>query len=148
MLNHIATNDAQILACFDAIKELRPHLDAGEYLRRVKDQQAQGYTLIYRENGNEVMAAAGFRIASFLAWGKILYIDDLITREKARGQGFGSSLLKWIVDEAKAKNCHAVHLDTGHHRFDAHRLYLNHGFQIRSHHLSLDLAKRPQGRPS
>lgn len=141
MLNLTATTDAQILACFEAIKELRPHLDVEEYLRRVKIQQAQGYTLIYRESDNEVMAAAGFRMANFLAWGKILYIDDLITREKARGKGFGTSLLQWLIEEAKVNGCNAVHLDTGHHRYDAHRLYLNHGFEIRSHHLSLNLAR-------
>ena len=33
----------------------------------------------------------------------------------------------------------AVHLDSGHTRFDAHRVYLSHGFRISSHHFTLKL---------
>jgi GNAT superfamily N-acetyltransferase len=122
-----------------AIKELRPHLRSDDFLDQIKLQQREGYTLAYFENEDGIQAACGFRIATFLAWGKVFYIDDLITIEAARGQGLGGMLLTWMISQARSHNCNAVHLDTGHHRHDAHRLYLSHGFKISSHHLSLEI---------
>ena len=44
-----------------------------------------------------------------------------------------------IIDMARKENLDAIHLDSGHTRFDAHRLYLNMGFKIVSHHFALQL---------
>lgn len=57
----------------------------------------------------------GDRRTVILAWGDVLYVDDLSTRERFR-------------------RCEAVYLDSGHHRHDAHRLHLGAGYEIRSHH--------------
>ena len=81
---------------------------------------------------------AGFRFLEFLAWGKVLYIDDLITNSEVRKNGHGGKLLKWIIEQAKQMNCDQVHLDSGPQRHDAHRLYLNHGFKIIGHHFALN----------
>jgi len=135
----IAQSRSDISLCYEAMKVLRPHLEHDAFVQRVQLQQAEGYVLAYIAQNGVVMSATGFRISNFLAWGKILYIDDLITTESARGKGFGGRLLKWVIERAKENRCDAVHLDTGHHRHDAHRLYLNHGFRIGSHHMGLDL---------
>jgi GNAT superfamily N-acetyltransferase len=59
-----------------------------------------------------------------LAWGKVLYIDDLITDSETRRSGHGGKLLKWVIEQGKKANCDQVHLDSGPQRHDAHRLYL------------------------
>ena len=69
----------------------------------------------------------------------VLYIDDLISEEKFRGQCFGSVLLQFAQSEALRLGCIQVHLDTGYNRHAAHRVYLNHGYQMVSHHISLVL---------
>jgi GNAT superfamily N-acetyltransferase len=135
----IAQSPSDISLCYEAMKVLRPHLEHNTFVQRVQLQQAEGYVLAYIAQNGMATSATGFRIANFLAWGKVLYIDDLITTENARGKGFGGRLLKWVIERAKENQCDAVHLDTGHHRHDAHRLYLNHGFRIGSHHMGLDL---------
>ncbi|MDQ3552225.1 MAG: GNAT family N-acetyltransferase, partial [Bacteroidota bacterium] len=71
--------------------------------------------------------------------GKSIYIDDLVTAPTARGKGFGGALLKYVFDEAREAGCQSVHLDSGVQRFAAHRLYLNNGFNITSHHFALEL---------
>jgi GNAT superfamily N-acetyltransferase len=82
---------------------------------------------------------AGYRFLEFLAWGRVLYIDDLVTALETREKGYGSMLLKWIIEQAKLAKCDQVHLDSGPQRHDAHRLYLNHRFKIIGHHFALEL---------
>lgn len=86
-----------------------------------------------------MVACMGFRIFETLSWGKILYIDDLITKEKSRKKGFGRVLLEYAIEQGRFHNCSEIHLDSGFHRYDAHRLYLNMGFTLHCHHLSLVL---------
>lgn len=134
-----ASDDAQIRACFPALRVLRPHLREEEFLARIRRQQDEGYCLVYRqadETGEEAASVAGFRILNFLAWGKVLYIDDLVTAPEHRGKGHGGALLEAVVAYAKQQGCDAVHLDSGYQRNDAHRLYLNHDFILSTHHFS------------
>jgi GNAT superfamily N-acetyltransferase len=135
----IADTDAEIEACFPAFHGLRPHLDLTEFLPQVRRQQEQGYQILALRHEGTVKSAAGFRFLEFLAWGKVLYIDDLTTLPEERGQGFAGSLLDWLIEHAKSRQCQAAHLDTGYARHAAHRLYLRKGFQFNCHHLALEL---------
>lgn len=135
----IAHTDAEIQACFPAFQALRPHLQAGEFLARVRRQQAQGYQILALEQRGAIQSVAGFRCAEYLAWGKILYLDDLSTLPEARGQGFAETLLDWLIEHARAQQCQALHLDSGYARHAAHRLYLRKGLQLSSHHFALTL---------
>lgn len=123
-----------------AMAELRTHLaeDQEAFVRQVNEvQRPQGYRLFagFDPDGRAAAAIAGFRRLSSLAWGDVLYIDDLSTRAASRRRGHGRSLLAAVEREAHELGCVAVHLDSGHHRYDAHRLYLSAGYEIRSHHL-------------
>lgn len=136
----LATTDEEILACFPALLELRPHLKRETFLPQVRRQQASGhYRLGYLQAGDAVPAVAGFRVLEYLAWGKIVYIDDLVTQESARKNGYAKVLMDAIVATAKAENCQAVHLDSGYQRNAAHRFYLKYGFELGSHHFALRL---------
>lgn len=134
-----ALSDEDILSCFDLLKILRPELEVNGFIERVRLQEKEGYHMIYIQDETGVKSVAGYRVANFLAWGKVLYVDDLITSPDARGTGFGTHLLKWLMGEAKRHGCDALHLDTGIERGEAHRLYLNLGMKINCLHLSMDL---------
>lgn len=133
------SSDDELAACFPAFLALRPHLSAHAFVQQVHRQSAQGYRIVAVRAGNQVPSAAGYRVAEFLAWGKVLYVDDLTTLEAARGQGHGGALLDWLIDHARDQGCNAVHLDSGYQRHAAHRLYLHRGFVLSSHHLTLAL---------
>jgi len=134
---HEALTDEQIQKCFPVVHALRPHLTETQYHAQVRRQmENHGYRLVYIEEEGRVKAAAGFRIAEYLAWGKTFYVDDLITQEGERGKGFGGRLLQWLLAKAEEGGCNEFHLDSGVHRFDAHRLYLTHKMIISSHHFS------------
>ena len=46
--------------------------------------------------------------------------------------------MRWLFEEAGRLGCDSLHLDSGvgPDRFDAHRLYLNHGLSIIGHHFA------------
>jgi GNAT superfamily N-acetyltransferase len=128
-----------IAKAFEAMKELRPHLkDKASFVEQIQKQQNQAYFLGILE-GDQTAACLGFRLMTTLAWGNIMYIDDLVTRAQSRGKGYAGELLMYAIAQAGAFGCDQIHLDTGYTRHDAHRVYLQHGFKMNSHHLSLDL---------
>jgi len=137
----LAETDDQILRCFPVMAELRPHLAERDFVARVRRQQKEsGYRLLFREEAGDVRAVAGFRMAEFLSWGRILYVDDLVTAATARSRGHGEQLLTWLAAHARAAGCAELHLDSGVQRFAAHRFYLRQRMDITCHHFALKLA--------
>ncbi len=138
-----AATPEQLRRVFPVMRELRPHLSEENFIEQVQRQaQTQGYILIYVEDAQgEPCAAAGYRPTEMLHWGKVLYIDDLVTAERAREQGAAGHLFNHIVELARAQNCDAVHLDSGTHsgRWAAHRFYHKRGMSITSYHFVLNL---------
>jgi GNAT superfamily N-acetyltransferase len=124
---------------------LRPaYAREDEFVARVDElQRPEGYRLVAAlvDGREQAVAAAGFRVAHSLAWGHHVYIDDLSTVSDARRQGHAGALLEWLVAEGRRLGCEQLHLDsgTGSERFDAHRLYLNHGLAIHAHHFARGL---------
>ena len=76
---HIATTDTEIAACYPVMRELRPHIAEEQFLFRVRSQEKTGYRLAYIQEPTGVVAVAGFRVGENLAWGRFLYVDDLVT---------------------------------------------------------------------
>ena len=134
-----AISNADIERCFPVMAELRPHLKESEFVDRVRRLEASGYRLIFLENDGTVKSVAGVRVSENLAWGKFLYVDDLVTRDSDGGQGFGGALLDWLFERAKAEGCQQFHLDSGVHRFEAHRFYFKKRMAITCHHFALKL---------
>lgn len=135
----LAQTAADILKCRAAILALRPHLADMDLVPLVQSMQAEGYQLAFVETDGQAAAICGYRYLQFLFCGKHFYIDDLSTLEAYRGHGYGSALLDFVAEEAKSKGFDAVTLDSGHHRTAAHRLYLNKGYSISSHHFTLKI---------
>ena len=127
---------------FAAMKALRTELaDEEAFVRRIDDlQRPEGYRLVgaFEEGAPDAVAVAGFRTGHSLAWGHYLYVDDLSTLPQARRRGHGRDLLDWLIDEGERRGCEQLHLDSGVglDRADAHRLYLNAGLVIVSHHFA------------
>jgi GNAT superfamily N-acetyltransferase len=132
--------EAEIRACFPAMHELRPHLTEDAFVAQVKRQmENHGYALMAASEAGRVVAVAGYRVAEHLAWGRVLYVDDLVTPAASRKSGFGGALLDWLIARARQLGCAQFHLDSGVVRHDAHRLYLSRKLTITSHHFALKL---------
>ncbi len=132
----IAREEDEVRRCWPAFHELRPHLSEDEFLARWRVQAGEGYQIIYIPVGDRVPAAAGYRLLNTMAWGKILYLDDLVAMESSQKTGLGSALLRYLQDEARRLGCDALHLDTGYQRHLAHRAYFRNGFRMDCMHLA------------
>jgi hypothetical protein len=70
------------------MRELRTHLEtASAFAEQVQRQQAEGYLLAYLEVQEEMRAVAGYRYQEMLFHGRIMYVDDLVTRAADRSAG-------------------------------------------------------------
>ena len=130
----VADSDESILSAFDAMKHLREFGDAQAFLQQVRQQQRDGYLLAAGAVDGRVVAAAGFRLGEKLAWGRHLYVDDLVTIPSERSRGFGRSLLNWLKTYGRDAGCSQLHLDSGVQRKDAHRFYEREGLFAASLH--------------
>jgi GNAT superfamily N-acetyltransferase len=132
----IAREEKEVRRCWTAYKELRPHLRSeDELVERWRVQAREGFHIAYIPDGDTVPAVAGYRFLNTLAWGHILYIDDLVAIAARYKTGLGTTLLQYLQEEARRLGCHAVHLDTGYQRHLAHLAYLRNGFHFHCHHL-------------
>jgi GNAT superfamily N-acetyltransferase len=134
----LAESDDEIQDCYDVMSELRPHIQRDEFLSRIRRQHEDGYKLACIVD-EEVKAVAGFRMAENLAWGRYLYVDDLVSKSDDRSKGYGGALFDWLVDYARHHKREQFHLDSGVQRFGAHRFYLVKRMTLSSHHFFIDL---------
>ncbi len=129
-----AQSDAEFESCWEVVAVLRPHLNKEDFLQATKEMIQESYRIVYICADGNPVAFAGFRNMQTLYSGKTIYIDDLSTLPAYRGKGYAGELLDHIHQLARETGKTAVHLDSGYQRNDAHRLYLNKGYVVASHH--------------
>jgi GNAT superfamily N-acetyltransferase len=137
----LAESDAEIERCYPVMAELtRPLGGEAAFLERVRRQMREGgYRLVFMDEAGAVVAVAGFRVSEWLARGKAMYVDDLVTAGAARSRGHGGALLDWLAERARAEGCTGLHLDSGLQRGAAQRFYMAKGMEIRAFHFRLPL---------
>jgi GNAT superfamily N-acetyltransferase len=142
----IAKTDAEISGCYRVMRELRPHIAEDQFVARVRRQEDSGFRLAMLQDSGQPVAVAGFRILENLAWGRFLYVDDLVTLPAHRSKGYGAMLLAWLRDFAAKQNCAQLHLDSGIQRKDAHRFYEREGMAMTSYHFAETIETHSQQR--
>ena len=136
----IASTPEEIRRCHPVMRELRTDITGlEEFVDRVLRQQKQGYQVAFLQSDGEICAVAGYRFLETLFSGKVLYVDDLITRERDRSRGFGGKLLDWLIEQARAHGCENLELDSGVQRFDTHRFYFAKRMSISSYHFRIKI---------
>lgn len=134
-----ATSNADLTRCFEVMKDLRPHHNLESFLTAMHHMQQEGYHLLYLEDEGKLVSVAGFRFTTTLYDGLIIDFDDFVTLADGRSKGYGANLFDHLVGIAKEKGIKAIHLNSAHPRFDAHRFYLNKKMKIIAHHFRLEL---------
>ena len=105
----LASNETDIKRCCAVLRQLRPHLEQDAMMRQIVRQQAAGYLLAYCESEKVIRSVAGYRYGENLAYGKYMYVDDLVTNHQDRSKGFGKLLFDWLVAAAKEQGCEVSH---------------------------------------
>jgi ribosomal protein S18 acetylase RimI-like enzyme len=97
------------------------------FLRHLEDPDA---TIFVAELDGSVAGAASLWVKPRLNWvTRQAWIPDLYVDPAFRRRGAARALLDACVDEARARGCHVLVLESGHHRAEAHALYEAYGFQ-------------------
>ena len=136
----VATTDEDIEQTLAVMSQLRPHLAQADYLPTVRHlMRTEGYALAVLRDAGDVRAVAGYRIITMLYRGRILVVDDLVTDARCRSQGYGATMLHWLREEARRRDCVEIQLISRLARTDAHRFYLRHGFRTECLHLVSDV---------
>ena len=130
----IAETDKEITRCYEIMSQLRPNIKKDDFLPRVREQGKGGYKLAFIEDKDQVVSVAGFRITETLAWGKFVYVDDIVTDENQRSKGYGDKLIDWLMEYARENQCQEFHLDSAVQRFSAHRFYFRKRMTISCYH--------------
>lgn len=131
-----AETDEEINGCFDIMLELRPNLIREDFINQIREMEKQAYKLAYIENSQGVVCVAGFRVSNNLFMGKNFYVDDLVTTEKTRSEGFGEKMISYLRALAIESQCNVFHLDSGTQRHQAHKFYFKQNLTIASYHFS------------
>jgi GNAT superfamily N-acetyltransferase len=110
-------------------RALRPAMpdDYQAYLRLMFSEGARMAVL---HEAGEPKALAVYRILHTTFNLRRFYVDDLVTVEGERGRGYGSTVLRWLEDQARITGCDHFSLDSGVQRAAAHRFYFRHGMSI------------------
>jgi ribosomal protein S18 acetylase RimI-like enzyme len=111
-----ADSDGDIAACFEVLRQLRPHLESSAALIA------------------QVLGAAGYRLTENLVSGRFVYVDDLVVDQAARRGRVGERLLDAVAETARAQGCRRLTLDTALDNAYAQRFYFRWGLLARALH--------------
>ena len=130
----LAPGDERLKDVFPVMHELRSNIGEQRFAEIYAEGHADGYRIAALFDGDQCRACAGYRVMTNLVSGRHLYIDDLVTSEGARSQGYGRELNEYLVGRAGEEGCSSVQLDSATHRRDAHRFYFRERYTIYSFH--------------
>ncbi len=117
-----------------------PHLSRHSFVPLVRRLgKATGLRLAYLSEGAEIRAVAGYRISEWLAGGKYLEIEDLVSKASDRSKGYGGALFDWLMSLAAQHCCRQVRLVSNVRRMDAHRFYLRKGMSMEAYYFSINV---------
>ncbi len=120
-------NSNEIAEAWVVMSQLRLTIDQQTFGLRVAAAKENGYRLFVGKHEGRVVGAMGWRITNDLAWGRSLYIDDLVVDKNSRSMGIGKNLLSFATDEAAKEKCNNLRLCSGFAREEAHRFYEREG---------------------
>jgi GNAT superfamily N-acetyltransferase len=133
----LVNSESDIAEAAKVLMQLRPQYSLESIIAQIKKQQEAGYKIACARVDDSIVGVAGFIIGEKLAWGKHIYVDDLVTDQESRSTGIGAALIAWLRAYGGENGCQQLHLDSSVVKHPAHRFYLRNGFNIASHHFSI-----------
>ena len=125
-----ARSDADYHAAYPIIRQLFPQLDMQTYARRVFVARATGYRMFMGTvNQGQIVGVIGVIANHNLHDGFVTYIEHVVVDKKYRGNGYGSKLIQFAEDRARAEGCYLIELDTDIGAEKAAKLYESSGYK-------------------
>ena len=122
----------ELLTAYEVVYQLRTELSYDEFEDLIYDMRDIEYKMIGIMDGEKLITYAGVNVQTNLYHKRHLYVFDLVTDEKYRGQKYGKMMLDYLVDYAKMGMCENIVLSSGFQKENAHKFYENNGFEKKS----------------
>jgi len=117
---------------WSVVKQLREQLTYDTFEDLIYDMREREYTMFGIFEQEQLITYAGVVIQTNLYHKRHLFVDELVTNEKYRSQGYGKMMLKYLQDYAKMGMCERIVLSSGLQRNEAHEFYAKEGFEKKS----------------
>ncbi|MDQ1245125.1 MAG: hypothetical protein QG565_1466 [Campylobacterota bacterium] len=118
----------ELLMAYEVVSQLRTTLTYDEFEDLIYEMRKSEYKMIGIIDKEMLITYAGIAIQTNLYHKRHLYVFDLVTDEKHRGEKYGAMMLEYLNDYAKMGMCENIVLSSGFQREDAHRFYEKNGF--------------------
>jgi len=118
----------ELYTVYDVLKQLRKELSYKEFEDLIYDMRHMDYKMIGIMDEDKLITYSGVNIQTNFYHKRHLYVFDLVTDEKYRGQKYGKMMLDYLVDYAKVGMCENIVLSSGFEKENAHRFYDSNGF--------------------
>lgn len=130
--------DDELGAQRESPADLHPYYRAFAEMKRDPNQ-----LLVVADRAGELVGTLQLTVMAGLArrGAKRAQLEGVRVRERERGTGLGSRLIRWAVAEARARECVLVQFTSDRTREQAHRFYENLGFEARHLGFKLDLTE-------
>ncbi|WP_457745992.1 GNAT family N-acetyltransferase [Sulfurimonas sp.] len=123
----------ELYTIYEVLKQLRVTLSYEEFEDLIYEMRHIEYKMIGLFEKDRLITYAGVNIQTNLYHKRHLYIFDLVTDEKFRGQKYGTMMLEYLQDYAKTAACENMVLSSGMQRLEAHHFYEKHKFEKKSY---------------
>ncbi len=122
----------ELYTAYDVLSQLRTELSYKDFEDLIYDMRHMEYKMFGIMNGEELITFAGVAVQTSLYYKRHLYIFDLVTDKKFRGQKYGNMMLEYLTDYAKTHMCKNMVLSSSFSEEDAHVFYEKNSFIKRS----------------
>ncbi|MFK5938611.1 MAG: GNAT family N-acetyltransferase [Sulfurimonas sp.] len=122
----------ELYTVYEIVSQLRTELSYQEFEDLIYDMRHMDYKMIGIMEQDTIVAYAGVAVQTNLYHKRHLYVFDLVSDEKRRGQGYGKMMLEYLKDYAKIAMCENIVLSSGFAKEEAHQFYKKNGFYKKS----------------
>lgn len=105
------------------LQQLYGHLTEEKFEVLLKKMTAQGYRMIGLFVEKELIAIAGYVLATNFYDEQHLFLHDLVSDQSQRSKGYGKQLLLYLENLAVESGCQEIVLCSRLDRTEAHRFY-------------------------
>jgi len=116
----------------DAFSLHRPGNDSGSHETAFVEIESDPRTTLYVATRDGVIVGTFQATVLRHLLAKVMHLEAVHVHSSDRGRGVGTEMMRWALEDARAKGCRRAQLTSQKRRVDAHRFYERLGF-VRSH---------------
>lgn len=114
-------DNIEFVEAWPVVQQLRSSLTLEDFLKFASEMYH--YRVFVVVLSGNVIAYAGFSEQLNMYEGRHLFVYELVTDKKLRGNGYGKMLMEEICAEGRRMNCEMLVLTSNAQRIEAHRFY-------------------------